>query len=116
MQFDRLAKGIEMSDRAKIAGKPFERIYSLDYPRLSWSAHPGMAGVIGLKKEVFTAMAAAGLKIAVDCYGEVLKTVATEMKINKAIPKLEEKLQLATHLPLTSGPDEAQKLAAELLS
>lgn len=74
-----------------------------------------MAGVVGLKADVFTAMAAAGLNIAVDCYGEILKVVAAEMKIDKAIPKLEKKLELAVHLPVTSGKDEADQSVRAIL-
>jgi hypothetical protein len=107
--------GMNLRERVNMLKGPFDEIYNSDHPRLSWSVHSGLAGVINLEAEAFTAMCGVALKIAVDCYAVVLLATAAEMKIDKAVEKLEKKLRLAMYLPMTENREQANGLRDELL-
>ena len=40
--------GLDLSERAKLLGDPFDEMYNFQYPRLSWYSHAGLTGVINL--------------------------------------------------------------------
>ena len=108
--------GLKMSKRVALLKSPFEEIYEVHYPRLSWYVHSGLTGVVNLKPETFTVLCGVGFKIAADSYWELLCGVIREFKIAKANEKIEKKLKLAKLLPFTDTPDEAERLLEGLLS
>lgn len=107
--------GMGLRDRARQLKAPFEEIYESEYSQLSWLVHPGLAGVVGLDVAAFPAMCGLALKVAFEAYAEVLRATAAELKINKAVDKLNEKIQLAMLLPFTDTPEQAQQLGQALL-
>lgn len=56
---------LKMQKRAEIVGQPFDEIYALEYPRLSWYIHSGLTGFANLQKESFELMAGIAFIIAV---------------------------------------------------
>lgn len=107
---------LKMHKRVSLLKAPFEEIYEVHYPRLSWYVHSGLTGVVNLKPETFTLLCGIGFKIAADSYWELLRGIIREFKIAKANEKIEKKLKLAKLLPFTDTPDEAKQLLEGLLS
>jgi len=65
--------GLKLGVRVKQLGDPFDAIYEVQYPRLSWSVHSGLTGIVNLKAETFAHMCADAFKLSADAYCEVLK-------------------------------------------
>jgi hypothetical protein len=102
--------GLRMRDRVALLKSPFDRIYEVEYPSLSWYVHSGLMGVINLKAETFMYICANSFKLAADAYWEVLITVIRRFKIAKANEKIELKLKVAKMLPFTDTPDQVDSL------
>ena len=99
-----------MSSRIKLLNPPFVEIYEVHYPHLSWQVHAGLTGIVNLKAETFTVMCGLAFKLAADCHRETLLTMIEEFKLEKANQKIKEKLKVATLLPLTDTPEQADSL------
>jgi len=97
--------GLSLDRRVKILKAPFDRMYELDYPRLSWYVHSGLTGVINVPAPTFTLLCASGFKVAADSYWEVLKVIIHKFKIEKANEKIHQKMEVAKLLPFTDDPD-----------
>jgi hypothetical protein len=104
-----------LAARAKIVGAPFDELYQRMYRQLSWHVHPGLAGVMNLDATVFPAMCGLALEFAFTCYALVLRAVARELKIDKAVQDIDKKVQLAKMLPFTDDADQAAMLARAVL-
>jgi hypothetical protein len=107
--------GARMNRRVALLKEPFEEIYEVNYPMLSWYVHSGLTGVVNLKAEVFVNFSAQAFKLAADAYWEILLAVIREFKIGRADEKIEKKLEYAKKAPLTNGPEQAEELLRELL-
>lgn len=107
--------GMNLRDRTKKLGSPYEETYDLSYAQLSWDVHPGLAGVLNLDVDAFPAKCGLAFKFAVDWYADILRAVARELKIDKSVGKFDSNLQLAMLLPMTDTPEEAQRLRDHLL-
>lgn len=53
--------------------------------------------------------------LAFDSYADVLRVVARELRVDKAVDRIDDKLRLAMMLPLTEGPEDAGRLRNEIL-
>jgi hypothetical protein len=107
--------GRDLPSRIVLLKSPFDEIYEVHYPRLSWYVHSGLTGVANLEAETFTVICGNAYKLAADSYWESLLTVIHEFKIEKANEKIEMKLKAAKMLPFTDGPDQAEELLRWLL-
>ena len=107
----RESSGEKMHKRVKRLGAPFDEIYAVQYPRLSWYVHAGLTGVSGLKLESFTALCGVALKSSTDSYEQILLAVIEEFKIGKADDKIKEKLTASKFLPFTNGMAEAEEFS-----
>jgi len=107
--------GLRLSERVALLSTPFNEIYEVHYPRLSWYVHSGLTGAVNLKAETFTILCAVAYKVAADSYWELLLAMINEFKIAKASEKIEEKLKAAKLLPFTDTPAEAEQLFRSLL-
>ena len=107
--------GMNLRERVDKLKAPFDLIYEIEYPRLSWATHAGLVGVTNLDADVFIAICGNALGIAANAYEEVLRAVIKECKIDKGVGQIHEKLRLAKMLPFTANPHEAQMLQNELL-
>ena len=106
--------GIRLSDRVKLSGPPFEEIYALHYPYLSWQVHSGLTGIANLKAETFTLLCASGFRLAADSYWETLSAMIHEFKLETANEKIRGKMKAAKLLPFTDTPEQAEQLLAAL--
>jgi hypothetical protein len=107
--------GKKFEKRIELVGAPFDQIYAVNYPQLSWYAHSGLTGIINLEKESFRAMAGVAFTVAAECYMAILGAIVSEFKINKANDKIENMMTLAKMLPFTDGALQASELRRALL-
>lgn len=104
-----------LARRTKTIGVPFDELYQRMYRQLSWQLHPGLAGVMNLEAAAFPAMCGLALEFTFTCYVLVLRAVARELKIDKAVQDIDKKVQLAKMLPFTDDPEQAAMLARAVL-
>ncbi len=102
--------GLDLFGRVTKLGSPFDQIYAVDYPRISWYAHPGLTGVMNVQAVTFIHLCAYAFHLAATAYGESLLTVIREFKISKANDKVEALLKLSKMLPFTNSPEQAEAL------
>ena len=107
--------GMRMKARVALLKAPFDEIYEINYPMLSWYVHSGLTGVVNLKAEAFVNFSAQAFKLAADAYWEIILTMIREFKIGKADDKIEKKLEYAKKVPLTDSPEQAEDLLRALL-
>ena len=103
-----------MAERARFVGAPFEELYEVEYPRLSWYVHSGLTGFANLSKGSLELMAGIAFTIAVKSYAEILRILTRELKVNLADRDIEKKIDYALVLPFTEGPEQVQQLRHEL--
>jgi hypothetical protein len=108
--------GLNLRRRVELLGAPFDELYKLNYARLSWSVHAGLAGVFGLNPQAFLLLCGTALPVAVDCYIETLGTIIQELNLREADSKIDNKLLLAKRLPFTDNPEEVRRLRETLLA
>lgn len=108
--------GLRMNERVARLNSPFEEIYIIDYPKLSWYVHPGLTGVVNLEAETFTYLCSYAFKLAADAYWESLQVMIREFRIERADEKIKQKMKAAKLLPFTKSPTQAEELIRELLS
>lgn len=106
---------LNLADRVARLKAPFDEIYEVEYPQLSWYTHSGLTGFVNLKPDTFNTLAANQNKLAGECYIAVLTAVIDEFSITKADPKIKNKLKLAKMLPFTDTQEEGRALERELL-
>jgi Family of unknown function (DUF5677) len=107
---------LSIADRAKKLGKPFDRIYELQYPQLSWYVHSGITGVANLQASTFALLAGISFTIALESYVQILEALINEYKIYHADDRLKRKLDFARKLPFTDSQQEADALARAMLA
>jgi hypothetical protein len=107
--------GRNLSERVALVGAPFDELYELEYPRLSWYAHSGLTGFANLPAETFNMLAANQNKIAGESYTILLGEIIDEFGIEKADRNIKNKLKLAKVLPFTDSPEEARDVELELI-
>jgi len=105
---------MKMANRVKDLGAPFDELYAVEYPRLSWYVHSGLTGITNLNRESFELMAGIAFTIAVKSYMEILTAVIREFKLDKADPKIMERMDYAKMAPWTDGEQQAGQLWQEL--
>ena len=97
--------GLRFSERVARLGGPVDRIYEVDYPRLSWYVHSGVTGVVNLKSETFVHLCANAFSLAADSYREVLEVIIRKFKIDRATNKIDFKLYAAKAFPFNDDPE-----------
>ena len=107
---------LRLDQRVRFLGSPFERLYAVNYPQMSWFVHSGLTGVLNLEKATFQAFAGTAFTVAAEAYMAVLGAIIAELKLEKATEKINELLLLAKMLPFTDDDRQAQQLRRELLS
>ncbi|HWB97842.1 MAG TPA: DUF5677 domain-containing protein [Bryobacteraceae bacterium] len=105
---------LKMQKRVEKLGLPFNELYAVEYPRLSWYIHSGLTGFVNLEKESFELMAGIAFTIAVKSYMALMAAIIDEFKLNKHDPKIKTRMQFAQMVPWTDGGDQAAQLSREL--
>jgi hypothetical protein len=106
---------LKLEKRIEKLGAPFTQIYAVNYPQLSWYAHPGMTGILNLEKESFRMLAGVAFTVMAETYMIVLATVVKHFQIDKANDKITDMMTLAKMLPFTEGSAQAEELQRALL-
>jgi hypothetical protein len=106
--------GMNLRERVEGLGAPFDETYKVNYPRLSWLAHGGLAGVADLEAPVFVVMCGDAFGIALRAYEQILTMTINLLGLGKAVPKVNDKMQVAKLLPFTDGAEQAAQLWATL--
>jgi hypothetical protein len=104
-----------LKDRADLLGDPYDRIYEIEQPRMSWQVHSGLTGIANFKTETFTGLAGAAFSSSVTAYEAILTSLIKEFQIGKADEKILTKLRLAKLAPFTDSEDEAREMMREAL-
>ena len=107
--------GLDLSQRVGRLKAPFDEIYEVEYPEMSWYVHPGPTGFVNLPARTFNQEAGKQNKLAGECYSVLLTAVIEEFGIEKSDAKIKNKLKRARLLPFTDSPDEAAAVEAALL-
>jgi hypothetical protein len=102
--------GLGMKGRVQLLKAPFEQLYEVEYPRLSWYVHPGLTGITNLKAEAFTYLCSHAFTFAANAYIEVLRVVIRKFKLSKVNEKIDEKLRAAKLFPFTNSPEHVDAL------
>ncbi|MGA2436814.1 MAG: DUF5677 domain-containing protein [Bryobacteraceae bacterium] len=105
---------LKMPKRVEKLGQPFNEIYAVEYPRLSWYIHSGLTGFANLQKESFELMAGIAFTIAVKSYMALMTAIIDEFKLNKHDPKIKTRMQYAQMVPWADGEEQATQLRKEL--
>lgn len=108
--------GQDLAQRVALLKAPFDEIYEVEYPELSWYVHSGLTGFVNLKAESFNLLAGKQNKLAGECFVVVLTAVIDEFGIAKADDKKKNKLKLAKLYPFMDNPEERAMVEKELLS
>jgi hypothetical protein len=106
---------MSMEVRCKKLGLPFEQWYAIDFRRLSWHTHTGLAGVVDLPAVAFKNMLTAALIIIMEAYCEVLVCVIKELKIDRATQKIHKLMEYAKKVPFTNTAEDASALFNEMM-
>jgi hypothetical protein len=106
--------GLPMRDRVAQLKSPFDQLYEVDYPRLSWYSHPGLTGIANLAPEVFTYICSYAFKLAADSFAEVLQILIRKFGIAKTNEKIEHKLHIARIFPFTNTQEQADALTRSI--
>lgn len=106
--------GLPLGGRVALLKAPFDQLYEVDYPRLSWYTHPGLTGIVNLRPQTFTYVCSYAFKLAADSYSEVLKTLIRKFSLVKTNEKIERKLHIATIFPFTNTPEEVGVLTRSI--
>jgi hypothetical protein len=107
--------GRVLSERVKLLKPPFEQIYEVLYPSLSWQVHSGLTGVVNLKAETFTFICGKGFELSGDSYSEILSAMIDEFKIETANRTVRGKMKAAKLLPFTDTAEEAEAVRLALM-
>lgn len=106
---------MSLPERAALLKAPFEQIYAVNYPQLSWFVHSGLTGIMNMKKEAFGTFAGVAFTLVSECYMVIMADVIDVLKVAKANAKIKEMMTLAKMLPFTAGAEQARALEAYLL-
>lgn len=101
--------------RTEKLGHPFDEIYEVKYPQMSWYTHS--AGLTGfdLKRETYALVAGIYFELASMCYMVLLTSVIEKFKLSIADDKIKSKMRYAQMIPFTDTDEQLQQLERELL-
>jgi hypothetical protein len=109
-----------LADRVALLKAPFDEIYEVEYPRLSWYVHSsGLTGFVDLEARTFNQLAGNQNRLAGESYVIILTAVIDEFGLEKANPRIKTQLKLAKIMPFTTTPEETlelKRIERELLS
>jgi|HubBroStandDraft_1064217.scaffolds.fasta_scaffold70302_2 hypothetical protein len=107
--------GLSLKDRVALLKEPFEEMYEVRYPQMSWYTHA--AGLTGfdLKASSFEALASNHHYLAAQLYKLLLSVIIDEYQFVKWDSKILDKVKQAELMPFTNTDDELRALERELL-
>jgi hypothetical protein len=107
--------GMTLRERTVKLGHPFDEVYEVKYPQMSWYTHSvGLTG-FDLKRETYPLLAGVYFELAAMCYKALLTSVIDEFKLSVADEKIKSKMRYAQMVPFTDTDEQVQELEQELL-
>ncbi|HLI63150.1 MAG TPA: DUF5677 domain-containing protein [Terriglobales bacterium] len=102
--------GMNLRERTAKLGHPFDEVYEVKYPQMSWYTHS--AGLTGfdLKRETYPKLAGIYFELAAMCYMALLTSVIEEFKLAIADDKIKSKMRYAQLMPFTDTDEQVQAL------
>ena len=101
---------MDLARRTEALGHPFDEMYQVNYPQLSWYVHSGVTGVVNPTAELLAQLAGVAYIITFHSYAETLESVIEQFHIEKANPIAKTKLKNAKHVASTQSQEEADQL------
>jgi hypothetical protein len=107
--------GLRLKKRVALLKEPFEEVYEVKYPQLSWYTHA--AGLTGfdLKASSYESFASTHHYLAAQLYKLLLRTIIDQYQFVKWDSKILDKMKQAELMPFTDTDDELRALERELL-
>lgn len=105
---------LKMQKRVEKLGQPFNELYAVEYPRLSWYIHSGLTGFANLPKESFELIAGIAFTIAVKSYMILMTAIIDEFKLSKADSMIKSRMQYAQMVSWTDNEEQAAQLRKQL--
>jgi hypothetical protein len=99
-----------LRQRALDLGDPFDRIYEVHYPDLSWMTHSGVVTPLNMTTEWVTSFVGIVYSIAVDSYIQILDVLVDEFKLSTTNEYITKKIRCNRDLGFTKTPAEAEKV------
>jgi hypothetical protein len=105
---------MRLPTRVRMLSSEMQELYAFFYRHLSWSVHPGLEGVYGIKPESFAHMCGMAYHLAALNYEKVLRRIIPAFKLDRADPSIDNRMKLARFLPSTETPAQEAQLRREL--
>jgi hypothetical protein len=100
-----------LADRVGLLKAPFDEIYEVEYPRLSWYAPAsGLTGFANLDARTLNQLAGYQNKLAGESYVTILTAVIDEFGLEKVNRNIKTQLGLAKIMPFSTTPEEKLEL------
>jgi hypothetical protein len=107
--------GMSLRDRTAKLGHPFDEIYEVRYPQMSWYTHSGGLTGFDLKRETYALLAGLYFELASMCYMVFLTGVIEEFKLAIVDEKIKSRMRYAQMMPFTDTDEQLQALERALL-
>jgi hypothetical protein len=107
--------GLSLKKRVVMLKEPFEEVYEVKYPQLSWYTHA--AGLTGfdLKASSYEKLASTHHYLAVQMYKVLLRAIVEEYQFVKWDSKIFNKMKQAELMPFADTDEELKALERDLL-
>lgn len=107
--------GLNLKERTAKLGHPFDELYEVRYPQMSWYTHSAGSTGFDLKRETYSLLAGIYFELAAMCYKVLLTSVIDEFKLTIADDKIKSKMRYAQMMPFTDTDEQLQALERDLL-
>lgn len=107
--------GMTLKERTVKLGHPFDELYEVKYPQMSWYTHSAGSTGFDLKRETYSLLAGVYFELAAMCYMVLLTSVIEEFKLTAADAKIKNKMRYAQMMPFTDTDEQLQALERGLL-
>jgi hypothetical protein len=107
--------GKNLRERTVLLGHPFDEVYEVKYPQMSWYTHSAGQTGFDLKRETYPKLAGVYFELAAMCYMVTLTTIIEEFKLATADDKIKNKMRYAQMMPFTDTDEQLQALERELV-
>jgi hypothetical protein len=107
--------GLNLKQRTALLKEPFEEVYEVKYPQLSWYTHAAGLTEFDLKASSFEALASTHHYLAAQLYKLLLRAIIDEYQFVKWDSKILDKMKQAELMPLMDTDDQLEALERELL-
>jgi hypothetical protein len=102
--------GMTLSERCAFLKAPFDQIYTEDYPRISWYAHPGLTGVANVQFLTFIHVCGYAFNLAVKSYEQSLRSAIRVFTLTSGNDRIIDRLEVALRFPFADTDEQVEAL------